>query len=198
MDSDFTKIPNKISIGNQILQVKTLNKNQNEVEINRPVDMYQQNGQYCQILSFWCIFKLSTTFCYISGFESSFLYQLSTFSGPLIAIALTSLVCFIPYHNPMEESEYWYEFHILVQVWMPFHIGTTMLYGKYFANFKYDKILTSYLFIYGFGLASYIIIVAVYYYVWTYINGLNPPMPWTYYFGGFMPLCVAFFANWFR
>ena len=98
----------------------------------------------------------------------------------------------------MEESEYWYEFHILVQVWMPFHIGTTMLYGKYFANFKYDKILTSYLFIYGFGLASYIIIVAVYYYVWTYINGLNPPMPWTYYFGGFMPLCVAFFANWFR
>ena len=132
------------------------------------------------------------------GLESSLLYQLSTFSGPLLAIALTSLVCFIPYHNPMEESEYWYEFHILVQVWMPFHIGTTMLYGKYFANFKYDKILTSYLFIYGFGLASYIIIVAVYYYVRTYINGLNPPMPWTYYFGGFMPLCVAFFANWFR
>ena len=55
MDSDFTKVPNKISIGNQILQVKTLNKNQNEVEINRPVDMYQQNGQYNKILSFWCI-----------------------------------------------------------------------------------------------------------------------------------------------
>ena len=52
MDSDFTKIPNKISIGNQILQVKTLNKTQNEVEINRPVDMYQQNGQYNKILSF--------------------------------------------------------------------------------------------------------------------------------------------------
>ena len=46
MESDFTKIPNKISIGNQILQVKTLNKNQNEVEINRQVDMYQQNGMY--------------------------------------------------------------------------------------------------------------------------------------------------------
>ena len=45
MESDFTKV-NKISIGNQILQVQTLKKNQNEVEIKNPVDMYQQNGLY--------------------------------------------------------------------------------------------------------------------------------------------------------
>ena len=98
----------------------------------------------------------------------------------------------------MVEPEYWYEFHLLVQVFMPFHIGTAMLYGKYFANFTYKNIWMSYLILYGLGLASYLVTTLAYYWIWTNILGNYAPMPWTYYFAGFVPICVAFFANWYR
>ena len=98
----------------------------------------------------------------------------------------------------MEETQYWYEFQFLVQVFFPFHLGTTLLYGKYFANFTYENIVKSYLILYGLGILTYLVVISIYYYVWVIIMELNPPMPWTYYVVGLFPIYVTFLASWYR
>ena len=98
----------------------------------------------------------------------------------------------------MEDTQYWYEFHFLVQIFLPFHLGTTLLYGKYFANFTYDNMLKSYLFLYGIGILTYFVVTVGYYYVWTVIMKYQPPMPWTYYVDGLFPIYATFLASWYR
>ena len=130
--------------------------------------------------------------------DISVIHYFSAFSGPILAVALTTFVCFMPYHNAMEEPEYWYEFHFLVQVFLPFHIGSGMLYGRYFANFTYDNLWKSYLILYGLGWASYLVSTVIYYWVWTNILGHYAPMAWTYYMALFFPISTAFFGSWYR
>ena len=48
--------------------------------------------------------------------QISFIHYFSTLSGPALAVGLIIFVCFIPYRNAMEETQYWYEFQFLVQV----------------------------------------------------------------------------------
>ena len=85
-----------------------------------------------------------------------------------------------------------------MQVFLPLHFGTTLLYGKYFANFTYDNMLESYLFLYSIGLMTYFVVTFGYYYVWSVIMEYNPPMAWTYYAAGLFPIYATFLASWYR
>ena len=117
-----------------------------------------------------------------SAEESNFLYCFSALSGPLLAIAVASIYCLIPYHNVLKDPCYWYEFQIVVIIAFYSFLAWAVhpLFTEYFAGLAMIQSKFAYLFMYFVACGTYMSVIAIYYSNWM---DYAHPMPMNFYIG---------------
>ena len=118
-----------------------------------------------------------------------FLYCLSSFSGPLLAIGAASVYTLIPYHNVLKEPCYWYEFQVAaILVYLPLLVFVSHpLITKYWLNFELTQSKFYYIVLYVTACGAYICVISIYYSKWI---GLAQPMPMNLYIGATITIVV--------
>ena len=112
------------------------------------------------------------------GNEISPLYHFSLLSGPIAILAVISVECLIPFHNVLEEPQYWYEHQLILAFGViPFIMGQTLQFLIHWANFTFEKKWTTYFQIIGVGSVTFLMALITYHLVWTELFGYFHPLP---------------------
>ena len=82
--------------------------------------------------------------------------------------------------------------------WIFIFSAALILQLEFFSNITYAKNITSMIYLYVIGVFTFMLANGSYYYLWTNILGLYPPMPFTGYMSGTMAIFILYVALWFR
>ena len=130
---------------------------------------------------------------------SAILYNLSILSGPLVACVFGSFICLLPIHNVLKEPAYWYEEVLCRMLSSGFLVACqTTVEAEFWSNFRFEKRLTTYVFLVGLMYTLFSVCVIGYYYIWTVHLGFYQPGGLNHFIVGSISVIVVNIALWFR
>jgi len=116
-----------------------------------------------------------------------------------LIVAFIGLYTLVPQHNMLEYPGYWYEYLIVLVAGYCVIVSAQMVLQSYYrANMTYAKDWTSLMIVYIIATAVTVVSFFAYYYVWTEILGLYPPMPFIGYLTGSLSVYAIYATLWFR